>query len=584
MKAKRFDNPSIFNSRYGVWICIFIVAATLSVYFQVRHFDFVNYDTPEYVYDNRNVRQGLSVEGLNWALTATYMSNWHPITWLSHMLDVTLFGLSPGPHHLMSLAIHILNAVLLFILLLNITEHPVRSGLVAALFALHPLHVQSVVWVAERKDLLSTLFFFLSIISYVQYVKKNNIKGYFAVLIFFILGLMSKPMIVTLPFVLLLMDFWPLRRIDPYLSLQGKKPLSTAFVFDKIPLFVLSGVSSIITLFAQQSGGAVASFNHIPFRTRLANALVSYLVYLNKLFWPDNLAAIYPYPEQLSVALVVFSIACFAVISLLSFKLMKSRPWFIVGWLWFVITLVPVIGIVQVGMQPMADRYTYIPSVGIFIIMSWTLFYLLERHSINKENMVPIALSIISVYSVVSWQQVGHWKDSKTLFEHAISVTKNNFIAHNNLGHHLLENNDLESATLHFERAIQINPNFETAHLNLGISLSRKGRFDNAIEHYKTAIEINPEYSTAYSNLGNAYFRKNELKRAIPCYLQALKLEPDFSDAYSNLGAVMVRLGDNEKAFELFRNALKLDPENKNARQNLQTLISVEKQARSLEK
>lgn len=575
LKANSSDKPAIWPDRYAVWVCILIVLATLSVYFQVKNFDFVDYDTPEYVYDNSHVKQGLTIANLKWALTTTYMSNWHPLTWMSHMLDVSLFGLAPGPHHLMNLLIHILNTLLLFILFRKMKADVLRSGIVAALFALHPLHVESVAWVAERKDLLSTMFFFLSIISYVHYVTRRRLIGYVAVILCFILGLMAKPMIVTLPFVLLLLDYWPLERFHCSPTTQDGNGSPFSIFIEKIPLLILSAISSVVTLYAQKSGGAIASLDKFSFATRLENALVAYSKYLGKIFWPNHLAVIYPYQERLSGWLVIFSCVCISGISVLAFKSLTSRPWFTFGWLWFLGTLVPVIGIVQVGMQSMADRYTYVPSVGIFTIIAWA-YSDLYKSGHNKRRMVAMAVSTLFVYAAVAYKQVGYWHDSQALFEHAINVTQNNFIAQNNLGYQLLEKDDLAKAIWHFNKAIKIDPDFEIAHLNLGLALSRKGNIDGAIAQYRIALKIKPDYAEAYNNLGNSDFRQGKYKQAGYFYFQALRWKPEFSEAYSNLGAVMVRLGDKKKALQLFRKALKIDSGNKNAYQNMQAILSTE--------
>ncbi len=555
-------------------ICTLIIVTTLSVYFQVKNFEFISYDTPEYVYENKYVAQGLSAEGIKWALTTTYMSNWHPLSWLSHMLDVTLFGLEPGSHHLMNVFIHLLNTFLLYIIFLRMTGKQLQSATVAALFALHPLHVQSVVWVAERKDLLSTMFFMLTVIAYLNYLKNHSLKWYLSVILIYILGLACKPMIVTLPFVLWLLDYWPLKRYGFKLNTPGRKVAAYSFG-DKMPLLMLSAASSVITIVAQQSGGAMASLGEIGLKARLVNAVFGYTMYLRKIIWPDNIAIVYPYPEHLSSWAIVYSCVCILGTSMLSFWSIKKRPWLAVGWLWFVGTLVPVIGIVQVGMQSMADRYTYIPAIGIFVMVSWGMIAVMEEHSFNNKWMFALLIMLLFVYSSVTWKQIGYWRNSETLFRHTIDVTEKNYIAHNNLGYELLEKGDLDNAIRHLSRAIEIKPEFEVAHLNLGIAFSKTGNIEKAKEQYKIAIQMKPDYPEAYSNLGNVYYREGKYREAVTLYTRALGLKPDFVEAYNNMAAAMIQLGDNKKAIELFQNALRIDPDNRNMKRNLKMLLSL---------
>ena len=363
---------TLFNVRLGIWICFSLVISILCIYWQVRHFSFVNYDDPQYVTANYAVQAGLAFENIRWAFTAVHANNWHPLTWLSHMLDCQIYGLDPGRHHLTNVLFHILNTLLLFLVFKKMTGALWKSAFVAALFALHPLHVESVVWVAERKDVLSTFFFMLTLWSYTRYVERTNLYNYLMVLLFFMLGLMTKPMLVTLPFVFLLLDYWPLQRFCFGSSdSNGQRSFYWGLVWEKMPLFILSSASSVVTYLVQKSSGAVNSLAAIPFHVRIANALLSYVSYIEKMLWPEHLAVLYPYPNVILPWKIVCAGLLLMMISVFIFRRLRSKPYLAVGWLWYLGTLVPVIGIVQVGAQAMADRYTYVPLIGIFFIAAW---------------------------------------------------------------------------------------------------------------------------------------------------------------------------------------------------------------------
>ena len=567
-----------FHPRYTPAIALILVIAIMAVYIQVVTFDFISYDTATYVYENQHVKAGLTKESINWAFTATYASNWHPLTWLSHMLDVQLFGLNPGWHHLTNVIFHTFNALLLFWVFCLLTGNVWRSGIVAALFALHPLHVQSVAWIAERKDVLSTFFGLLVIWSYVRYVQYPRVGRFMPVVLFFILGLMAKPMIVTLPFILLLLDYWPLKRMQ----LKFKKTYrvsksirsKTALIVEKIPLFFIAAVSCIVTVYAQHAGGAVSTLAEIPMHVRIANALMSYASYIGKMFWPSNLAVIYPYGEVWPVWQIVLAFGLLAGITFLAFKCITSHPWFLVGWLWYLGTLVPVIGFVQVGAQAMADRYTYIPLIGLFLVVTWGLSDLWNRYRLKNVGMVTLTAGVLIFLAALSWKHVGYWKNSITLFEHTLAVTKNNYVAHNNLGHRLLELGKPTAAIPHFEKALQINPAFEVAHLNLGLALSRQGNLEAAINHYSEALKIKHDYAVAHNNIGNAMYRLGKADKAINHYLQALRIDSEYAEAYNNLGAALIQLGETEKAVVSFRKALKVNPGYIDAQKNLENTLT----------
>jgi len=566
-----------------VWICMFLVLVTLAVYFQVGKFDFTNYDTAEYVYENAYVKDGLTAESIRWAFSAIHRSNWHPVTWLSHMLDVQLFGLNPGAHHWTSVGFHLANTLLLFMVLRLMTGNIWRSGFVAALFAIHPLHVQSVAWVAERKDLLSTFFGLLAIWGYIRYVQLPTIGRFMAVLLFFILSLMSKPMMVTLPFVLLLLDYWPLERFrfgfNPEVNHHSPQfAFKAALILEKIPLLVVSAVSCTITVYAQQKGGALGSSVDYSFYVRMANALVSYVSYIGQMVWPGNLAVFYPHPGVLPGWRIIVAGILLTGITCLAIKFVKSKPWLMVGWLWFLGTLVPVIGLVQVGSQAMADRYTYVPLIGLFIILAWGVPDLLKRFRYRKAGLVVITGLVTITLMIVSWGQVKTWQSSVTLFEQALAVTKNNYVAHNNLGHYRMQEGRLTEAINHFSKAVEINPKFELAHLNLGVALSRQGKIDEAIRSYTRALQLKPDFVVAYNNLGNALYRQGKYQKAITNYLQAMQIDPNYAEAYNGMGAALIRLGEIEKAVEFFKKALQINPDYTSAQTNLKnTLAATEK-------
>ena len=605
---------TFLNVRPDFWICLFLVLSIIVVYYQVSTFDFINYDTQKYVYNNRYVKAGLTANGISWAFTTTYFSNWHPLTWLSHMLDVQLYGLNPGRHHLTNLLLHIANALLLFGVLKRMTGDLWQCGCVAALFALHPLHVESVAWVAERKDLLSTLFGLLALGFYLRYVAYRGIGRYLLVLLFFILGLTAKPMIVTLPFVLLLLDYWPLQRYQFQIVKRvgnAAKQSDTYFflVVEKIPFFIISAGSCLVTLYAQTAGGSVGSIDSYPLNLRISNALISYMSYIVKLIWPVKLSAIYPYNWGLPVWQVWAAFFFITGISWLAIKYYQSKPWFLVGWLWYLGTLVPVIGLVQVGMQAMADRYTYIPLIGIYIIIAWGLRDLLARWRYRKVGFIAIVMAMVSVLMVVSWQQIGYWKNSVTLFKRAVEVTEANYMAYNNIGQGLLMTGKAGEAIKHFKKSLEINPRSAIAHFNLGLALSEQGSLkeglqscaeavrvksdfaeayncqgkaqlrlgmpDQAVLSFLQAIRINPEYAEAYNNLGNAHYRLGKPDKALPDYLQAIRINPQYADAYNNAGAALIRMGRSHKAVAFFKEAIRIDPDYIEAQNNLSSVLAV---------
>ncbi len=578
-------------------ICFFLITAILIIFWQVKDFDFINLDDLQYVTENPPVQSGLSLKGIAWAFTTTHASNWHPLTWLSHMLDVQLFRLKPGWHHLVNVLFHILNTVLLFLVFNRMTRALWQSAFVAALFAFHPLHVESVAWVAERKDVLSTFFWMLTMGAYVFYVEKPDTKKYLLALGFFALGLMAKPMLVTLPFVLLLLDYWPLNRFQTPIPVGGnsfrppdvnnpgakkKKPKKSAprdiaetkkamhfsgqwpvllaLIKEKFPFFALSAASAIITFYAQKKGGAVGSLDILPFNARIANAIVSYVDYIGKMIWPRNLAVFYPSPGMRPAWLVLGSSLILLVITVLVLRSTKRFPYLATGWLWYLGTLVPVIGLVQVGMQALADRYTYVPLIGIFVIIAWGISELTEKWRRRKILLATSAGVILAILMFNTWIQTRYWQDSRLLFEHAIRVTADNFVAHNNLGVALAKSGEKEKAASHYSEAIRMKPNFDNAHYNLGNYLASKGRTAEAITHYSEAIRIKPNYSKAHNNLGAMLASQGKFSEAIVQYEKALRIEPANASFHYNLGLALASLNRHDEAIRYFREALLIQP------------------------
>lgn len=544
-----------------------LVAATLLVYWQLGGHGFVIYDDPEYVYENPFVRMGLTSTSIEWAFTTFHSANWHPVTWLSHMIDVQLFGLDPWGHHMTNLILHTANVLLLFLLLCRLTGFPWRSMVVASLFALHPLHVESVAWIAERKDLLSTFFWLITLYFYADYVRSPARGRYLLVIVAFTVGLMTKPMLVTIPFVLLLLDFWPLgriRRSDP-IGLGGadKAGISVRqLLLEKVPLLVLTAVSCGITLFAQQSVGAVKSLSNYPLTSRLANALTVYADYLYKMAWPQNLAVFYPFPTTILWGPLLAASGLLATISIAAFFSRDKKPYILFGWLWYLGTLVPVIGIVQVGGQASADRYTYIPLIGIFVALTWWLSDCTSGYRQRKIILTTITVAVLAACTVITVKQISYWQNDVTLFSHALAVTDENYVAHNNLGFALVQNGKYAEAGWHFSEAIRIAPSLADAWLNQGDNLLRAGEIEKSLPYFSRAIELRPNFPAAYNDLGVAMMRRGRLHEADENFTRAVALDPFMADGSFNKGMVTSMMGRPEEAISHFAKALQLNPDN----------------------
>ena len=558
------------NRRQEIIICLVLIAANLVIYWQITNHEFINCDDGLYVTENSRVQAGLTFENIKWAFTSYHASNWHPLTWLSHMLDIELYGLNPMGHHWTNLQFHIANTLLLFFILFKMTGALWRSAFVAALFALHPLHVESVAWVAERKDVLSTFFGMLTISAYIIYVKKRNFFRYSLVFIFLSLGLMAKPMLVTLPFVLLLLDLWPLKRLNlPLNQPEGSKNSNFIhLILEKIPFLVPVAISSILTLVAQHSS-ALKTLESFPLQTRVANALISYINYIVKTLWPLHLSVFYPHPENLPAWQIIGATLLIAVAIFLSIHRLKKYTYIIVGLLWFFITLLPVIGIIQVGDQAMADRYTYIPLIGIFIIFAWGGSDIIKKWTNNKVVPAILAMSVLLVLTMQSFFQAGHWKNSITLFENAIKVTENNWLAHNNLGIALFSEGKFDKAIYHYKKALNIRPDTVCAIKNLGVAMFDKGNLKVAFQYFNKAIVINPEDFDAYYRIGRIMEKQEKVNEAIRHFDEAIRINPDYAPAYNEIGIILAQKGKLQKSNEFFLKAMQLKPDCKEARDNL---------------
>jgi len=521
-----------------------LVAVTLAVYAQVMNHQFILLDDNLYIRENAIVNQGLTLKGIAWAFTTFHAANWHPLTWLSHMLDSQIFGLNAGGHLLVNALIHAANALLLFLFLRRVTGAKWRSAIVAALFALHPLHVESVAWAAERKDTLSTFFALLSLVAYARYVEVTSWKRYALVAVTLALGLMAKPMLVTWPFVLLLLDYWPLHRFQwqPKTGTAGFVRALGPLVREKLPLFCLAAASMVMTFIAQSHGGAVRTFANVPVSLRLANAVVSYAKYLFRTMWPSNLTVYYPF-SRTGVPLwqLLCAIVLLAVITTFAFRQARERPYLLMGWLWFVGTLVPVIGLVQVGGAAMADRYHYVPSIGLFVAFVFGLSDLAGAFRIGHVAMSALTIAALSILTCLTAVQIGRWRNNTTLFLYTLSLTPDNRMIENNVGTLLGESGRYDEAAAHFAKALRTKPDFlevisdADIRANLGLLLARQGKAAEAVEQLNEALRLNPNNADAHNNLGVVLLRSGKAEESIPHFSTAIRLRPEWAAARDNL-------------------------------------------------
>jgi tetratricopeptide (TPR) repeat protein len=571
---------------FPAWLlAAFLALVTIAIYSPAAHFDFINFDDPLYVTDNDHVKSGLTLAGLRWAFTAFDASNWHPLTWLSHMADRQFFGPQPGAQHLVNVWFHVANTVLLFALLLNLTGARWRSALVAGLFALHPLHVESVAWISERKDVLSTFFGFLSLLCYTRYAQaletgsqRPEVGGqrpgvnlhsfsYWFSLLFFTCGLMSKPMLVTWPFVMLLLDWWPLRRIyDLRFTSCDLKHL----LIEKIPFFALAAASSVVTFFAQRHGASVVPLEALPPGARLANAVVAPVRYLLKAIWPADLIVFYPYRgwDWMTIAGAAFVLIGISVWAL---RRAKSAPQLLTGWLWYLGMLVPVVGLVQVGGQSMADRYTYVPLIGVFIAVVWSIRFAPGR---SHALATALAVAVPAICGALSAVQVRYWRNSETLYGHAVKVMPNNLVAHNNLGLAFAKQGRSAEAIAEYLTVLNVRPDYAESRFNLGVAQAEQGQAADAIKNFSAGLEIDPDNAEAHFSLGHALESLGRTNEAAAEYRAALKFKPDYAEAHNSLASVLISEGQDEEAMKELTTALRLKPDYAEAHSNLAQLLA----------
>lgn len=578
-----------------------LLALVLVIYWQTVGFGFINLDDNLYVYDNTRIANGLTKDTINWAFSAFYSANWHPLTWLSHALDIQLFGLNAGGHHAVNVFIHLINSILSFIVFRKMTGSFWKSAIVAALFAVHPAHVESVVWISERKDVLSTLFWLLTMLVYFKYAeKKKSVKvepinkenqipppqssvvssTYFLLIclsLLFALGLMAKPMLVTLPFVLLLCDFWALERLKALKDLPS-------LIIEKLPLFILSILSSYITILAQKSYGAVESLEVLSVQTRIFNAIVAYAKYLITFFYPANLAVWYPYDKNISALQIIGSIVFLATVTGFCAWQIRDRKYLLMGWLWFLGTLVPVIGLVQVGSQSMADRYTYVPFFGLFVMFVWGISDILKKFSLNKKMFVPIFGIVIIIFTILSFIQTSYWKNSETLYRHTLAVTKNNHLIAHNLCHSLMLEERLSEALPLCLNSIEYNPNYYSVYNTLGTVQTKLGKFAEAEQSFRTILSKSPDYTVVYTNLSVALSMQGKTEEAEDFLRKATEMDNTsipkgiWINSFNSLAIAFASQKKYEKATENFARVLFIAPERSDVRANYAlTLSSIQK-------
>ena len=585
-----------------LWLlALLLLLVTMALYWPATRCDFVNLDDDLHVTANLQVQQGLSLQNIKWAFLNPVAHDWHPLSVCSHMLDCQLFRLNPWGHHLTSVLLHTLNAGLVFALLQAMTGARWRSLWVAALFAVHPLRVESVAWVTERKDVLSALFGLLALMAYARYAEVQSLKSkvqpaapagqrgespksvvrgpwslfrlrspifYLLSLFCFALGLMSKPMLVTWPLVMILLDYWPLRRFQ-FKTQDSRLKTSLPLLLEKLPFFALAALASVVTFAVQKRGGVVAAVEHMPLGARAGNALISYCRYLGKLFWPTDLAVMYPHPGYWPLAKVLLAGGGLLGLSVLVWVGRRRYPYLLMGWLWYCGTLVPVSQMIQTGSQAMADRWTYLPSLGMLIMVVWGAYELTRRWQHQVLGLSMAGGAAVGLCLALTWQQIGYWKDSEALFWHALEVTENNYVAHGNLGAALDKKGQTDEAMHQFREALRLGPQQAEAHNNLGAALDEKDQIDEAIRQYQKALRLKPSYAEAHNNLGTALGKKGQTDEAIRQYQEALRLKPDYAEAHYNLGAALGRKGQSDEAIRQYQEAVRLKPDYADAHNNL---------------
>ena len=594
--------PVVARSHFPAWLVVALLAlVTIALYRPAMRCDFINFDDPAYVTNNQHVQGGLNWEGVKWAFCNTEQgAYWAPLMWLSHMLACQFFGLNAWGHHLVNVLLHAANTALVFLVFQRMTRATWRSLILAALFGWHPLRVESVAWVTERKDVLSGFFGLLTLFFYARYVQKSEVGSrksetnlptpspfplspfYWFALFFFALGLMSKPMLVTMPFVMLLLDYWPLQRVtgdrpSPSYGTAGEWQVASILrlVREKIPFFALAAAASVVTLVVQKQGGAVMTVENFPLGARIGNALISYCRYLGKMFWPTDLAIFYPHPGYWPLAKVLLAGGLLCGISTLLFVTRTRYPFLLMGWLWFLGTLVPVIQLVQSGEQAMADRFTYLPSLGVLILAIWGACELSRRWRYHKIALWMLGSAAIILCLALTRQQLGYWQDSETIYRHTLEVTENNFVAHYNLGKALVNKGKTDEAISQYQAAIRLYPDYADGHDALGLALAAAGKINEAISQFREAIRLKPDGAVAHYNLGITLGSKGQYDEAIRQFEEAIRLKPDDAEAHNNLGVTLFRKGETNEAISQFQEAVRLKPDYPQAQINLARVLEM---------
>jgi Tfp pilus assembly protein PilF len=566
---------AVSRSNPGWWtaaLAVLLVVLTLVVFAPLRHFDFVEMDDPSYVFENPQVLAGLTPQSVAWAFTTGHAGFWIPAVWLSYMVDIEVFGRGPHGHHVTNLVLHTLASLLLFGWLARATRSPGRSFAVAALFAVHPLHVESVAWITERKDVLSGVFFMLALWAYASYARRPVWWRYALVALMFLLGLMSKPMVVTLPIVLLMIDVWPLGRLTPPRTLLS-------LLWEKLPLVALAVGSSVVTFFTQMQQGAVSNLTTVTPSFRISNALVSYAEYLRMAVWPAGLSFFYPMPQRIpawqAIGAVVLLVGVTAAVSVR----WRRRPWLLVGWLWYVVTLVPVIGLVQVGVQARADRFMYLPAIGLFVMAAWGVAGAVPRRRWHVAVLAIAAVVAVAAYSLVASAQVWYWRDSTSLYTRTsmAGLHQDEYSAHVQLGVALRNKGRLEEAAVHFARAIELKPEAADPHVELGLTLTAQGKMEPAVAQYVEAIRLQPGQADAHNNLGALLTEQGKFDEAIRELREAVRISPDFEGAHVNLGLAFIKADRPAESIPEFREALRLNPNDAIAKRAVEGLTAAKK-------
>jgi len=567
-------------------VCLILTVITIAAYWQVSGYDFVGFDDNTQIVANSYLHKGITIKTIAWAFGFESSTYWHPITWLSHMLGFQLFGFRPGMHHWINLLFHISNTLLLFLILKRMTGAFWQSAFVAGLFAIHPLNVESVAWVAARKNVLSTFFWMLTMLAYVGYTERPGAFRYLLVFMALALGLMAKPMLVTLPFVLLLMDYWPLGRLrfkqpsgnnnsatgEPVYS--AYQPLSGfCLVIEKIPLLVLSAISVYLSSLSIQHLDISVPTAAVPIKLRIANAFVSYVSYIKKMVWPSKLAALYLYPEAIPLWQAAGACLLLGGVSFIVLRNVKLKPYLTVGWLWYLGTLIPVIGLVQGGLWPaMADRFIYVPLIGLFVMIAWGIPDLTGQWRRARPLLGISAAAVLGVLTMVTWLQTGYWKSSLDLFGRAVNVTARNWLAHNNLGTAKYNQGKIDEAIEHYKTALSVKPDYVTAHYNLGNAYLNQGRMDEAVSHFRDALKIKPEHAYTHYSYGNLLLKQGRFKKALFHFFEAIKTNPDYAEAYNQIGVILARQKKYEGAAVFISKAIQIEPDNLVAHKNLEAI------------